>query len=65
MDKKARLIHALEKELPHLNNNSQRIQRTIIKHLQTGEKPKDWEELPDLVAVVEDFDGVCSDYGIE
>jgi hypothetical protein len=71
-DKMNRLAIKLEKEkatLPDHNAfgevNDKTIYDAAIGYLRTGKKPDSWEDNDLLAACVEDFDCLCSDYGVE
>lgn len=71
-DKMKRLAIALEKEkveLPDENafgeENDKTIYDAAIAYLRTGSKPNNWEDNDLLVGCIEDFDCLCSDYGVD
>lgn len=72
MKKKELLITALEKEhssLPEYNlfgeKNDLEVYVKIIEYLKMGKLPPDYQNSDLFYAIVEDFDQVCKDYGIE
>lgn len=74
MDKKEQLIAALEHEYQTLparakygfGNNHLEWYPPVIEYLKTGVRPKNPDENNDLLwAAMDDFDTLCSDYGIK
>lgn len=71
MNTQERLALALEKEketLPEKNifgdNNNLKDYDAAISYLRTGKIPKKYQDNELLMGVIEDFDMMCSDYGI-
>ena len=71
MNKNELLALALEKEknsLPEFNAfdepNNLEDYDAAINYLRTGAKPYGYENNELLVDIIEDFDTICSDYGI-
>ncbi len=66
------LITALEKEKSRLpeysafgGKNNLTDYDAAISFLQTGIKPKNYENNDLLVAIIDDFDTICNDYEIQ
>jgi len=69
MDKKEKLIKALEEEkewLPEYDafgkKNDLHEYDLVIHYLRTGEKPDNWEDYEFLICAVEDIETLYSDY---
>jgi hypothetical protein len=64
---KEKLIEELKKERERfLNRNQDTIEHDLtIKYLQTGILPRNWEDYELLGAAKDDFNTLCSDYGVK
>ena len=70
-ERKLALAKALKKEkdrLPDISmfgdDNNKSDYDKAIKYLETGKKPIDYEDSELLVGVIDDFEIMCSDYGV-
>lgn len=66
MDKKQRLIEAIKEEKNHFENNHLDTEEheVVLSYLINGKSNKDPYKYELLDAAMNDFDCLCSDYGI-